>query len=427
MKKVFIGVFAALMLFAFVACDNSPSGMVYSIDATQTAVYVTGEEPTAEGFTFTGYTNLGESVSIDASQVKFVPYGTGSNSTYAIMYRGTLAGYVDVDFETLDYITVDATDSDAEYYAMVTGTAPDGTSAPDKAALDKAIDKTGIVVTAYYDGGSKVLPNDTKGLAFTADSWAGDTATITVSFNGQEDTYDVDVKENLIAGLTLNATPGYTVYYHKGGSTTDSAAIEYEDSPWAENASGIYMVAEYEGGQQIVLQSSDNAVEFQTGLSGSAPQYGNLAALNNTLAEENGIVVVTGRYVTTKTNVAVGVSRVATSPNITIAKDSMADIKFDTNSNSTIKKLNYTLSNNNPASGTFTFKAVWASGTETTPSTMTYNNPGNTTPAATDNFYTFSPADLSSMEVGDRYNFTVNATVNGYSDQAELELVVSSN
>ena len=343
------------------------------------------------------------------------------------MYRGTLAGYVDVDFETLDHITVDATDSDAEYYTMVTGTAPDGTSAPDKAALDKAIDKTGIVVTAYYDGGSKVLPNDTKGLTFTADSWTDDTATITVSFNGKEDTYDVDVKENLIAGLTLNATPGYTVYYHKGGSTTDSAAIEYEDSPWAENASGIYMVAEYEGGQQIVLQSSDNAVEFQTGLSGSAPQYGNLAALNNTLAEENGIVVVTGRYVTAKTNVAVGVSRVATSPNITIAKDSMADIKFDTNSNSTIKKLNYTQSGNNPAAGTFTFKAVWASGTETTPSTMTYNNPGNTTPAATDNFYTFSPADLSSMEVGDRYNFTVNATVNGYSDQAELELVVSSN
>ena len=43
-KKVFIGVLSALMLFAFVACDNSPSGMVYSIEATQTGVFVEGEE-----------------------------------------------------------------------------------------------------------------------------------------------------------------------------------------------------------------------------------------------------------------------------------------------------------------------------------------------------------------------------------------------
>ena len=426
MKKVFIGVLAALMLFAFVACDNSPSGMVYSIDATQTAVYVTGEEPTAEGFTFTGYTNLGETVSIDASQVKFVPYSTGSNSTYAIMYRGTLAGYVDVDFETLDHITVDATGSDAKYYKMVTGTAPDGTKAPDKAALDKAIDKTGIVVTAYYDGGSKVLPNDTKGLTFTADSWTSDTATITVSFNEKEDTYKVAVKENLITKLTLNATSGYTVYYDKGGETS-AVAIEYEDSPWAEDASGIYMVAEYEGGQQVVLQSTDNVVEFQTGMTGSTPQYNNLSTFNGTLAKENGIIVVTARYVTSKTDVAVGTSRVATSPNITVAKDIMADIKFGTNANSTIRKANYTLNGTDPVAGVFTFTAVWASGVEKVAS-PTYKNPGNTTTSAlTDNCYTFSPADLSSMEVGDRYNFTVNATVNGYSDQAELELVVSSN
>lgn len=424
-KKVFIGVLSALMLFAFVACDNSPSGMVYSINATQTSVYVTGEKPTADGFTFTGYTNLGESISVDASQIKLNPYGTGN--TYAIMYMGMPAGYVDVEFKTLDHITVDASESEAEYHKLVTGTAPDGTSAPDKAALDKAIDKTGVVVTAYYDGGSKVLPNDTEGLTFAADSWSNDEATITVSFNGETDTYKVDVKDNLITSLTLNATPGYTVYYHKGGVTTDAAAVAYADSPWAENASGIYMVAEYEGGQQIVLQSKDNLVEFQTGVTGSTPTYNNLTNYNSTLAEENGIITVTGRYVTTKTDVAVGVSRVATSPNITVAKDTMADIKFGTNANSTIRKANYTQTNIDPASGTFTFTAVWASGTENSPAAMTYNNPGNTTAAATNNCYTFSPADLSSMEVGDRYNFTVNAIVNGFSDQANLELVVSSN
>ena len=230
----------------------------------------------------------------------------------------------------------------------------------------------------------------------------------------------------MITKLTLNATSGYTVYYDKGGETS-AVAIEYEDSPWAEDASGIYMVAEYEGGQQVVLQSTDNVVEFQTGMTGSTPQYNNLSTFNGTLAKENGIIVVTARYVTSKTDVAVGTSRVATSPNITVAKDIMADIKFGTNANSTIRKANYTLNGTDPVAGVFTFTAVWASGVEKVAS-PTYKNPGNTTTSAlTDNCYTFSPADLSSMEVGDRYNFTVNATVNGYSDQAELELVVSSN
>ena len=74
MKKVFIGVLAALMLFAFVACDNSTpvNGMVYSLEATQNAVYVDGETPTAAGFSFTGYTNMGATMSVDAADVKLV-------------------------------------------------------------------------------------------------------------------------------------------------------------------------------------------------------------------------------------------------------------------------------------------------------------------------------------------------------------------
>ena len=117
-KKVFIGVLSALMLFAFVACDNSPSGMVYSIEATQTGVFVEGEEPTAAGFSFTGYTNLGETVSVDASQIVLTQYQ--NSDTYAISYRGAMVGYVTVDFEPITNLKVDASEATAVYYAVLT-------------------------------------------------------------------------------------------------------------------------------------------------------------------------------------------------------------------------------------------------------------------------------------------------------------------
>ena len=58
-KKVFIGVLAALMLFAFVACDGgtAASGTITMVEATTSKEYVAGfETPVASDFTFTGYT-----------------------------------------------------------------------------------------------------------------------------------------------------------------------------------------------------------------------------------------------------------------------------------------------------------------------------------------------------------------------------------
>ena len=68
-KSILIGALAALMLFAFVACDNGATGLVYRVEAVQNEVYVTGETPKAEGFSFTGYTTSGDVVSINPADV----------------------------------------------------------------------------------------------------------------------------------------------------------------------------------------------------------------------------------------------------------------------------------------------------------------------------------------------------------------------
>ena len=153
MKKcILIGALAALMLFAFTACDNTTAvdGAVQSVEATQAVVYVEGETPTAEGFTYTGYTNMGATVTVEASDITLVPTSAGSGvsaNTYGIVFKGQPVGTVVVDFEAVESIEVDASKATTEYYKI-----PSDVTGVSARELVKD-----VIVTAKYDGGSKQM------------------------------------------------------------------------------------------------------------------------------------------------------------------------------------------------------------------------------------------------------------------------------
>ena len=101
MKKVFIGVLAALMLFAFVACDNSSSSgldqVVVSISVSGTPTYFAGETADIEDYTVTATTLGGSTFTVEEADLSWVgthvaAVGTEEGATVAvgqIVYTGT--------------------------------------------------------------------------------------------------------------------------------------------------------------------------------------------------------------------------------------------------------------------------------------------------------------------------------------------------
>ena len=93
-RKVFTGVLAALMLFAFVACDNSgtPATVSY-VEATTDVVYIAGETPNPADWTFTGYSVDGaSSVKIPSNQFTFNVSESGTpagNDQYVVAFDFT--------------------------------------------------------------------------------------------------------------------------------------------------------------------------------------------------------------------------------------------------------------------------------------------------------------------------------------------------
>ena len=109
MKKVFIGVLAALMLFAFVACDNSgsnanPAYITY-VEATLNSgvVYVEGEKVDSADFTFKGYDVLGNEIATIPSErfTADTPLVAGKNDVKFLFAGDYAVEPVEVEAEAL--------------------------------------------------------------------------------------------------------------------------------------------------------------------------------------------------------------------------------------------------------------------------------------------------------------------------------------
>ena len=413
-KSILIGVLAALMLFAFTACENNSSaiGLVDRIVAVQNETYVAGETPDASGFTFTGYTTYGDEVALDSADVTLK--AAGSNG-YDIFYQGEKCGSVVVDFEELKELKVDASASKAVYYEVLSGkTLVSGEALP----TSRDIDTTGIVVTAEYDGGSKVIANDA--LTFTNSTWTKGEQTVTVKLGSEteEGEYKINVLENLVSSVAMAASDDYVLF----SDVADKDALAYATDG---DTAGVYMAVTYQGGE-VVRVATDTDIQFATGTSGDKVTYGNLAAVNVDL--EKASISLTAVY--QGKDGVVGLNKTAAPLTVNIEKDSVIDITFalsTDNTNGEIVAADYTDlapacdDTTSAVKAAFTVTPVWKSGktaTALTYLTKTLDEAGETT-----DYYTIDPVDLSDWTVGDRYTVTLNAVANGFEDSASIDVV----
>lgn len=412
MKKVFIGVLAALMLFAFVACDNSTpvNGMVYSLEATQNAVYVDGETPTAAGFSFTGYTNMGATMSVDAADVKLVK-GTEINE-YGFTYKGIpVEGSVIVDFEDVTGLKVDASDAVTVYYASLDGYTY---------TTARTIDKTGLVVTAEYEGGTKVLDNKNEGISVKsatlvdAEDWeAPANHVVTVEYEGYKATYNIEIVTNLVEKVETKKTSDYIVYFE--GTTPTASNVPAYVNALSTSAKGIYLELTYQGGETKIAQTGEFAyvVPGQTAPSSSFPS----TLVPNVAGNVTFSLKYTGKNGTTA---LVGTARESA---ITVEWVKKAPVSVEmTTTPSTLAK---TAGSSGPATG-FEFSVKNNDGTSTTVSSVNWWNGDGTTP--TGNYITLAErTSLANYTVDDRYVFHITGSISGLPiNNLSFEAVVSA-
>ena len=236
-RKVFTGVLAALMLFAFVACDNSgtPTNISY-VEATTDVVYIAGETPNPADWTFTGYSVDGaSSVRIPSNQFTFDNTASGApagEDQYVVAFKwadNDMTAKGVATMYALDKIEVTLSDDAVTTYYSVIDTA-------DKEDYQK-IDRTGVTVTATYNGSeTKVISNDDKGLVFKMGTIAADALTevnwaettnfesathdyvVQVSFGNAKTTYDVKFLKNVVSTIEFDVDDDLVLYYGEKSS-----------------------------------------------------------------------------------------------------------------------------------------------------------------------------------------------------------------
>ena len=405
-KSILIGALAALMLFAFVACENSSAatGLVNNITAVQDDVFVVGEKAVSEGFTFTGYTTMGDVVTLDPADITLdgSELVKDSKNTYTIYYQGREAGTVDVEATPVTGFSVDATGATAEYYAVVTGVSKE---------TARKIDLSGIVVTAEYDGGKKVVSNEIVVTDASSVTWAkAGKYDVKVSLKGLDTslakTYKIEVLENLVDEVVLKVTDDYVVY----SDVQDQSTIKYNDG--TTNKVGIYMEKNYLGGETAKVAETDirylDANNEYTIEKSTAISTANLSGL-----------AVQAKYV--GKDGIVNLVRTVSSPVITIKKDSVKSVEVAALAE--LKRSDYTLLIADPG---FTVKPVMESGVNPSISKLTYRNNQNAA-TVTDNYYTITPANLltGTAQVGDRVEITITAVMGDKTFTETVQTVLS--
>ena len=219
-RKVFIGVLAALMLFAFTACEGN-SGYQVLRDAgvaTTTVDYLVGEKVNPSDFTFIAYNYDGSEREIPAADVVLVSGG----DTDAAGVITPIFGWNGVKFVgaaevyTVDSIEVDATNAATKVYYTT------------EDADYQNVDLSGVVITAKYtvDGTEKTKVVDSALAKGTIADWttADEDATVTVTFGGKNGDYTVDLQKNLISTISFAAADTTKKYYVD--DTVTSAAFK---------------------------------------------------------------------------------------------------------------------------------------------------------------------------------------------------------
>ena len=273
MKKVFIGVLAALMLFAFTACDNGSTtyGVITKITATTSTEYVIfpGTEIDSTDFTFTGYTSTGDPVSLPADQFTLDAVKPGAEeNTYVVSFDWGSTGMTatgSVKAYDVEKMEVSAGSAQVKYYTLAKSTNGYADSTQEDADFT-GVKPEGLVLTLTYDTDKTTTVTVDKKIAaalsfefgeINATTGAFENGTTTVpSIPGayviqvsvpkttHSDTYDVTVEQNRVKSTKIAVAENYEIYTN--GTTAPKLS-----------ADKVYVVKEMSNGQLLKADTSD--------------------------------------------------------------------------------------------------------------------------------------------------------------------------
>ena len=207
MKKYFIGVLAALMLFAFTACE--PQGIEYPTESSGFGVRTVGDTTYLEGedFDFRGLevVQIYKDGSTKPVAAEDLTVSNGENlsssSKVTINYLGKeVISELEPVVKGINAITVDASTATTQYVSE-TGSASDSSS----------FDKTGLVVTGQYKEGetvvlSRVLDADEYTVKFDSQATSAgteQTATVTLTGESVTTTFKLTTAEDEVEKIEL--------------------------------------------------------------------------------------------------------------------------------------------------------------------------------------------------------------------------------
>ena len=235
-KSVLIGVLAALMLFAFVACENSPVQnykMLTGITAEGDGYYLEGETPSVSDFTFYKvYSDYSKEALTDVENIKMGKVGapTAGKASVSFTYNdlNVTNGSVSVNAITADDIVadsfkVDASEAKVDYFAQLA-------SSKDEY---KKLSKTGLTATFQYtnEDDEKVTKTVDDSVLTITTTEIGTTVgpkDVTVqlgSLTTITDTYKVTVNANGVKSMEADINPDYVYYVGGTGLSKDDVKV----------------------------------------------------------------------------------------------------------------------------------------------------------------------------------------------------------
>ncbi len=329
MKKVFITIFAALMLFAFTACDggNSSLDMIYSVTAEAAdTVYLPGETVDPSEFTYTviySDNRVGTATAADFVWQNLVVDDDGTfNAVGSYAGNASWTVSVPVNVATVDSITVDAANiNDTPLYA---------TNSAEAKYTNDTIDLTGLKITAKYtfDGvtDEREVSVDNKYVSASIDDWKTAVETdVKVEYCTQSATYKTTLLDNFIESFAMKTTDDYKVYLSAHTTTAGKLAYATNVGVDGKETAGVYMEATYNNGEKKAVAATELLFADNTGaytISGTGSDY----FANYTLPTSDGVVSVAAKY--NGKLMAEGTELVAKAVEVPVVKDKIVDLAF---------------------------------------------------------------------------------------------------
>ena len=277
-KSVLIGVLAALMLLAFVACENSPVQnykMLTGITAEGDGYYLEGETPSVSDFTFHKvYSDYSKEVLTDVENIKMGKVGTPNAGKASVSFTyndlDVTNGSVSVNAITADDIVadsfkVDASEAKVNYFAQLA-------SSKDEY---KKLSKTGLTATFQYTNEddekvTKTVDDSVLTITTTEIGTAVGPKDVTVqlgSLTTITDTYKVTVNANGVKSMEADINPDYVYYVGGTGLSKDDVKVNLV----------------YDSGEKVAAVESTD-VRFDAAIGGS---YATTSVANLTPNKDN--------------------------------------------------------------------------------------------------------------------------------------------